>query len=441
MKPQPEVRRDRSLSQLLKILDAAQVEDRSVNRLMRILEAAQLEMQDLDADFQFRLQEAVQEVEARLRDRFTEQKEQEVKEAEEAVRRAVTQELLARFDLEFQRLNNEFEERRQNAIQATESAAELRIEEAIAEAERVRENLKREFQVTASQWEADVQELNETITKLREELDSATSRTGSVDEEKFAALEGKLTEANRENARLEDEFQQAANRWHSERATLKVEVERSRQELLGRFDAEIEQLKGEFEGRRLKIIASTVEAEEIRFAQAMSEAKEQYNRREQELQVAASQWFQNASNEWDEERKSLEMQISKVEQELARVNEAARIRTPLSKELEAKLTEVTQEKAKLEEEFQEASARWEEERQHLEHRSEQAPGGKHDVPNVVRAEITRIESTLLDITRKMEDPSTDLATEIRLNRERADLEAYLKGLRYSVGEVDFDDQR
>jgi hypothetical protein len=56
----------------------------------------------------------------------------------------------------------------------------------------------------------------------------------------------------------------------------------------------------------------------------------------------------------------------------------------------------------------------------------------------VKAEIARIESRGREISGKIEDPSMDLATQIRLNRERSELEACLKGLRYSLGEITFD---
>jgi len=439
MKARSQVKGDRSLSQVLKILEAAQSEDPSISRLLKILAAAQLEIQDLEADFQVRLQQAVQEAEVKFKERLAEEREQETKEAEEAVRRAVTQELLARFDAEFQRLNDEFEERRLNAISATEETARVRSEQALAEAARVREELKAQFQAAAGEWEADRQELNKEITKLQEEL-ARTSVATHPDMEGSEQSEARLSELNRERALLQEEFQEAATRWNSERDSLKAEIDRSRQELLTRFDGEIERLKADFEERRQKAIIAAEANAEMRFDQARNEIKEDYQRREQEIQSEASQWFQSASNQWEAERNELTQQIAKLEEEFSKAQEIAEqgIRTPLSRELEAKLEEASAEKVRLEQEFQTASAQWTAERERLESDLKgMRQTGSGDVSDAVRAEIARIESLLDDMSKRIDDPGIDLSSTIRINRQRTELEAYLKGLRYSVGEISF----
>jgi hypothetical protein len=47
-------------------------------------------------------------------------------------------------------------------------------------------------------------------------------------------------------------------------------------------------------------------------------------------------------------------------------------------------------------------------------------------------EATRIQAQIDDINKKLADPLLELSAEIRLTRERAELEAYLKGLRFSI---------
>lgn len=47
-------------------------------------------------------------------------------------------------------------------------------------------------------------------------------------------------------------------------------------------------------------------------------------------------------------------------------------------------------------------------------------------------EVARIQSQIDDINQKLADPMLELSAEIRLNRERAELEAYLKGLRFNI---------
>ena len=304
----------RDQSELLTTGEAGKDEARPVNRLLKIHEAAQLELQDLEADFQFRLQESILQTEVKLKQRFADEQEQKIKQTEENVRKATTSELLARFEVDFQK-----------------------------------------FESAAGKWEIERQQLHHEITKLGE-------------------LEMKLSEVSHEKARLQEELRVAGSHWNTERNSLKQTIQRT-------------------------------------------------------------------SDEFDAERKEFHQQIAKLEEQLASSKEIAQqvIRTPLSRELEAKLEEVRGEKTRLEEELREANAHRNAEGQGLE-TTQAARADTRDVSDVVKAEIARIESCGQEITQKIEDPSTDLATQIRLDRKRRELEAYIKGLRYSIGEIEFENQ-
>ena len=118
--------------------------------------------------------------------KFADDQEQKIKQAEEEARKRVTRDLLARFDLEFQRLSLEFEEKHQHAIAATQSAAEMRLKEALAEAEHAREDLQREFESAAQHWEVERQQ-------LRQEERTANQAV-QVEREEWAGLETNLSE-------------------------------------------------------------------------------------------------------------------------------------------------------------------------------------------------------------------------------------------------------
>jgi hypothetical protein len=96
--------------------------------------------------------------------------------------------------------------------------------------------------------------------------------------------------------------------------------------------------------------------------------------------------------------------------------------------------------------LKQAESEWRAERQNFQEKIAAleralAPRDKSDhatheeVPAIVQSETVRVQSRLDEIERTLADPATELGSEIRLNRERAELQAYLKGLRYSVGEV------
>jgi hypothetical protein len=257
------------------------------------LEWTRRTMQELGLKPDLNAQETVRRrSEAKLKlQQFATEQDQRIKQAEEEARKNVTRVLLARFDLEFQRLSLEFEEKQQQAIASAGEAANMRFKDALAEAERARENLKHDLDSAAQRWEIERQQLQE---------------------EKTAA--------------------------------------------------------------------------ETRVQQAVAEG-------------------------FEAERQVLNQKIAKLEAEAA----SSTI---------------------LQEEFREASARWQAERERLESSQPAQPNtlSTGNSSEAVTAEIARIEPLLVEISQKIDDPTSDLSSQIRLNRELSVMEAYLKGLRYSLHE-------
>jgi hypothetical protein len=62
---------------------------------------------------------------------------------------------------------------------------------------------------------------------------------------------------------------------------------------------------------------------------------------------------------------------------------------------------------------------------------EQQPARTNADAGAIEAEIARIVAEINELSEKIESPATDLSAQIRYNRERAELEAYVKGLRFS----------
>ena len=51
----------------------------------------------------------------------------------------------------------------------------------------------------------------------------------------------------------------------------------------------------------------------------------------------------------------------------------------------------------------------------------------------ITAEVSRVEAQLTQIIAVIDDPDTELSTVIRKNVEKAELDAYLKGMLFSLG--------
>src|SRR5262249_42070937 len=145
-----------------------------------------------------------------------------------------------RFDVEFQKLSLEFEERRRNAIAATENAAQLRLKEALAETARTKgelehfksetEQLRRE---TISRFEAEIRQLKAEFEQRRvKELESVEA-AGEI---RFTQVftEAKQDFERREQAirtRFNECFQRATDDFEAERKQLHQRVMQLTEEL------------------------------------------------------------------------------------------------------------------------------------------------------------------------------------------------------------------
>ena len=74
----------------------------------------------------------------------------------------------------------------------------------------------------------------------------------------------------------------------------------------------------------------------------------------------------------------------------------------------------------------EMRAQWDAERAQL------APENVQARDQAVEAEAARVEGLIQEINRVIENPDTELSVVIRQNAERAELESYLKGLRFRI---------
>jgi chromosome segregation ATPase len=62
-----------------------------------------------------------------------------------------------------------------------------------------------------------------------------------------------------------------------------------------------------------------------------------------------------------------------------------------------------------------------------------AEGTLSAASEAISTEIARVEQMIKDISTLVEDPSTDLSTAVQKNVERAELEAYLRGIQFALG--------
>jgi len=132
----------------------------------------------------------------------------------------------------------------------------------------------------------------------------------------------------------------------------------------------------------------------------------------------------------DRERAEWRIQIQQLERGLADTRQSVNTEVveQLRRQYDDRIQEMIRQKTQLTDELKNASSLLETERG----RFVTAAGGKGNT-DAISAEVSRVQQMIQEIGEKIEDPATDLSTVIRKNVERAELNAYLKGIQYSMG--------
>jgi chromosome segregation ATPase len=155
---------------------------------------------------------------------------------------------------------------------------------------------------------------------------------------------------------------------------------------------------------------------------------------------------------WDAERQQLleehrlakQTALTKGDEVLAlgeKLSGLGREKAELEEQLTRLKTEMTEFQRDVENQRREAVAEAEAaaERRLQQLQAQPKPESSPTPPQVTRtsadseglaAEVSRMAAAIDELSQKIESPATDLAAQIRFNRERAELEAYVRGLRF-----------
>jgi hypothetical protein len=185
------------------------------------------------------------------------------------------------------------------------------------------------------------------------------------------------------------ELSQASERWHAERSQLTTDLEQARRLLTA---AEAEHSKSLSETRRAAAAAFERQMDRVR-----SELTDECDRLKQEVEQLA-----RSAAQWNTERVRLMGEVERANRLFAESQAA-----PRAVESPAPAPAATPAPAP-------------------------APGPA--VPNEnLRSEIARVEGQIKAITQIIDDPASELSIVFRKNAERAELESYLKGIRFLTG--------
>jgi chromosome segregation ATPase len=276
------------------------------------------------------------------------------------------------------------------------------------------QNMTARLQSAKTEWEAEKANLAGEAAKLRQSA-AAASAPKKVDEQ----LDKRLQEAIRT------------------RDGLAADLEKSKHEitkLKETHSAELQDFTGRYIKTRSDLEKQLRESEEVRG---------KLERDLEKAQQASSQGSQAADGAQSAEVSRLQKELDEIQEEkkrlvlrLADTSDlvSADVVSEMQKQFEGRMQEMLLENTQLAEKVKNASS-------HMDVVYVKAADGSSDSGGSVTTldsatideEVKRVEDLSAEIARLIDDPETELATVIRKNVERAALDAYLKGILFSLG--------
>jgi chromosome segregation ATPase len=283
--------------------------------------------------------------------------------------------------------------------------------------------LEQAFLRAKTQWEQEKLKMTGEMVKLR--------RAAQIMGRPIPKDDG--LETNPRIKSLEDQLKAGLEEWNAERERLVGRIQKL-EEASRDWDAERRQLHDHAAQLQQAFMQAQARLQSYEIAAqdpGASEAQIDELRRENE---SLQRQLREHRNLWDAERAQLNSEIERLRQQLQRMSD-----TRVSKEVveqlrlqyEQKLQEAIEQKTQLAQELQSASVLLESERARLSAAHKSSTDGFDR--DAIEGEIARVEGMLNEIVSVIDNPATALSTVIRKNVEKAELDAYLKGILFALG--------
>ena len=353
-------------------------------------------------------------------------------------------------DLKLKKANAEWEAERRG-LQSQIARLELAVTEAIERSSnpmRATQAVKEQFEVQLDHMARERRELEQALLRAKTEWEQERLKmTGEMLKLRRAAqIMGKPVPRDDIPAvptvpakvkDLQSQLELSSAQWTAERETLKTEIERL-QAASRRWETERRQLND----HAAQLQQAFVQAQEkIKTYESAGRTGTDADAKVEELKKqkeAIEQVSRDARDNWDTERRRFISQVERLEQQLQRISKGEGISSEvvdqLRKQYEQKMQEAVEQKTQLAQQLQTASSQLESERARLTAEiatAKESSGGTSS--DSISQELTRVESIIRDIVGLIDDPATELSTVIRKNVEKAELDAYLKGILFSTG--------
>jgi len=326
----------------------------------------------------------------------------------------------------------------------------------LRDAKRQRSQLEAELESVSERWRAERRRLNAEVDRLESALaearESRKNSYGSKVDQGFDPLDvAKIQSAADEKVR------KASKAWDVEREKLLKEISRL-QRAVGdliestnnplrasmpirdeleiklrdshrakeRIESEFLREKAAWDEEKLRMTGEMIKLRSISALSRGAKGKLGSDDRAKELENRIG----TMQKEMDRERAEWRIQIQQLERGLADTRQTVNTEVvdQLRRQYDDRIQEMIRQKTQLTDELKNASVLLESERGRF-----ATASGKGGNTDAISAEVVRVQQMIQEISERIEDPATDLSTVIRKNVERAELNAYLKGIQYSMG--------
>jgi chromosome segregation ATPase len=307
-----------------------------------------------------------------------------------------------------------------------------------------------EYDAASDRWKAERRRLNNEIDRLEAALAEAKiAPKRALREKQTPAVDVSETPALKvEVAALHERLRESSAQWEMERGRLKEEIARLERAVADLIERSNNPMR-------------TAQAAIDRLETQMREAMESRNNLETELSSARAQWEGErlklagelfrvrrsagpaaADPASAEELRRARAEIEQLERRLAesRGQVSGDLIEQLRTQYAEKIREIAGEKTRLAADLESATALLDRERQRFAAAAaapaaaDPTAASADDGRAAVRDEVERVEGKIAEIERLIDDPESELADVIRKNLERGEMAAYLKGIRFALGE-------
>ena len=243
-----------------------------------------------------------------------------------------------------------------------------------------------------------------------------------------------VAEINPKVRDLENQLKENLSKWNRERETLVAQIHKL-EEASRQWEMAHRQLHDHAGQLQEAFIQAQAKNNGFEAAARTANASDLHAERLKKENESMERQSREERNAWEAERRALILELERAQQQFHRVSDNEKVSkevvASLRQQYDQKLHESIRQKTELAQQLESASALLEADRKRLSAAQRDSRGGQDT--EVIAAEVSRVEQQLTQIIAVVDNPDTELSTVIRKNVEKAELDAYLKGILFCLG--------